>query len=206
MASVIPFDRAAHNSIPSVPVPRNAEQLDNIKAHLDLILLALEALTNIGSEAILQAAQELHLSGISDRVNLWRLRQASPLRKGQGGRKKLDVEEARTLVLVSCHLAHQHQRTVRHAVGVLEQFSQQNRPPHEAPILGDYIDRFCNLYEDRMQAQAQTPRDLTALALKLLIDLLFYSGDSGPKRLWLALIERSVGQPSASSSSSNQKI
>lgn len=192
MATVIPFDRATRTSLPPVPVPRNAEQLDNIKAHLDLILLALESLTGIGSEAMLQSAQELHLSGLSDRVNLWRLRQASPLRKGQSGRKKLDVEEARSLVLVSCHLAHQHQRTVRHAVGVLEQFTQQNRPPHEAPILGDYLDRFCNLYCDRMQEGTQTPAELTALALKLLIDLLFYSGDNGAKRLWLALIERSV--------------
>ncbi|MFZ4664793.1 MAG: DUF3038 domain-containing protein, partial [Prochlorotrichaceae cyanobacterium] len=32
--------------------------------------------------------------------------------------------------------------------------------------------------------------------LKLLIDLLFYSGDGGAKRLWLALMERSIQSPS----------
>jgi len=31
---------------------------------------------------------------------------------------------------------------------------------------------------------------LTQLALKLLIDLLFYSGPSGHRRLWLALLDR----------------
>ena len=84
----------------------NAGQLDNIKAHLDLILLALEALTGIGSEAMLNAAIELNLeSVISDRVALWRLRQSNPQRKSSGGRKKLDVEEARALVLIICYLA-----------------------------------------------------------------------------------------------------
>ncbi|HEY9660212.1 MAG TPA: DUF3038 domain-containing protein, partial [Allocoleopsis sp.] len=37
-------------------------QLDNIKAQLDLVLLALEALANVGSEAILQAAADLNLT------------------------------------------------------------------------------------------------------------------------------------------------
>ncbi|KAB1990007.1 DUF3038 domain-containing protein, partial [Haemophilus parainfluenzae] len=74
------------------------QQLHSIKAQLDLVLLALEALVGIGSDAILAAAVSLEMSDVlSDRVNLWRLRQASPLRKGQG-RKKLDIDEARVLV------------------------------------------------------------------------------------------------------------
>jgi hypothetical protein len=49
-----------------LPLPQqpNEVQLDNIKAQLDLVLLALEALANIGSEAILQAAAELNLESI----------------------------------------------------------------------------------------------------------------------------------------------
>lgn len=63
-------------------------QLDNIKAQLDLVLLALEALVGIGSEAVLQAAADLNLQDVvSDRVSLWRLRQSNPLRRGTGGRK-----------------------------------------------------------------------------------------------------------------------
>jgi len=164
-------------------------QLDNIKAHLDLVLLSLEALTGLGSEAMLQAAETLNLSDrVGDRVALWRLRQASPLRKGQG-RKRMDVEEARSLVLIVCHLANQHQELVRRAVTLLESLTEQNRPPHEAALLGDYLDNFNNMYEERMEDEA-SPTHLSYVALKLLIDLLFYSAPNGARRLWLALMER----------------
>ncbi|MGI8933354.1 MAG: DUF3038 domain-containing protein, partial [Phormidesmis sp.] len=92
----------------NVPLPIDAistAQLSSIKAQLDLVLMAIEALTGMGSDAVLAAAQDLQLKQtLSDRVGLWRLRQSSPLRKGQG-RKKLDIDEARALVLVVCHLA-----------------------------------------------------------------------------------------------------
>lgn len=167
-------------------------QLDNIKAQLDLVLLALEALVEIGSEAMLQAAIDLNVeSMVADRVALWRLRQSSPLRKGQGGRKKLDVEEARALVLIACHLAEAHQELIRRAVTLLEQVTEQNREPHHISLLGDYLDRFNNTYQDRMEdGESTSPGMLTNLALKLLIDLLFYSAPNGSRRLWLALLDR----------------
>ncbi len=169
----------------------DSHQLDNIKAQLDLVLLALEMLTQISSEAMLQAATELNLSDLlADRVALWRLRQSSPLRRGQG-RKRMDVEEARALVLIVHHLAKQHQELIRRAVALLEQLSEQNRAPHEAALLGDYLDDFSNAYEERMEATA-TPAQLSHLALKLLIDLLFYSAPSGSRRLWMALLDRSL--------------
>lgn len=172
-------------------------QLDNIKAQLDLVLLALEALTGITSEAVLQAANDLDLAAVvADRVALWRLRQSSPLRKGQGGRKKLDVEEARSLVLITCHLAKQHQELIRRAVVLLEQMTAEDREPHQASLLGDYLDAFSNTYQERMEGGEEvSPDSLTPLALKLLIDLLFYSAPSGPRRLWLALIDRSTPLP-----------
>ena len=183
--------RLSELSLAQTPAP---EQLDNIKAQLDLVLLALEALAGIGSEAMLQAVAQLNLdTKVTDRVTLWRLRQSSPLRKGSGGRKKLDVEEARSLVLISCHLAKQHQELIRRAVALLEQVSEQNRPPHTVALLGDYIDNFSNTYQERMQEVEETSPDLlTHLSLKLLIDLLFYSGPGGPRRFWLALLDRSV--------------
>lgn len=171
----------------------NPTQLDNIKTQLDLVLLALEALAGIGSEAMLQAAAQLNLeSKVSDRVALWRLRQSNPLRKGEGGRKKLDVEEARALVFISCHLARQHQERIRRAVALLEQVSQNNEAPHKAALLGDYIDAFSNTYQERMEEDTNLSADaLAQLALKLLIDLLFYSSPGGHRRLWLALLDRS---------------
>ncbi|MEH2299595.1 MAG: DUF3038 domain-containing protein [Nostoc sp.] len=176
-----------------LPAP-NTVQWDNIKTQLDLVLLALETLTGIGSEAMLSAATDLNLeSRVPDRVALWRLRQSNPLRKGQGGRKKLDIEEARSLVLITCYLAKQHQELIRRAVGLLEQMAENNREPHQAALLGDYIDAFCNTYQERMEEDEQISTDLlTNLALKLLVDLLFYSASGGHRRLWLALIDRST--------------
>ncbi len=182
---------ATVESLPLINQP-DPSQLDNIKAQLDLVLLALEALARIGSEAMLQAATELKLESlVADRVALWRLRQSSPLRKGQGGRKKLDVEEARALVLISCHLAKNHHELIRRAVSLLEQMAEQNREPHQAALLGDYLDAFNNIYQERMEdGDDLAPSLLTNLALKLLIDLLFYSSANGPRRLWLALMDR----------------
>ncbi len=171
--------------------PLSTPQLSSIKAQLDLVLMAIEALTDIGSDAVLAAAKELKLSQtLSDRVSLWRLRQSSPLRKGQG-RKKLDIEEARALVLVVCHLAKEHHSSVRQAVARLEALSAAGDPPHRAAVLGDYIDNFNNMYGDRMSDSSQTTDSLTQLSLRLLIDLLFYSAPGGERQLWLALIDRS---------------
>jgi Protein of unknown function (DUF3038) len=166
-------------------------QLDSIKTQLDLVLLALEALMGIGSEAILQAACDLGLEHVvADRVSLWRLRQSNPMRRGNGGRKKLDVEEARSLVLISSHLAKQHQPTIRQAIARLETLTAADSPPHQDPLLGDYLDQFTHIYQDRMAAEAIPTEMIAHLALKLLVDLLFYSSASGSRRLWLALMDR----------------
>lgn len=189
-----------HSSAGSFPVwdePNRAQpdstQLDNIKTQIDLVLLALESLAGIGSEAMLQAASALNLeSKIPDRVTLWRLRQSNPLRKGEGGRKKLDIEEARSLVLIGCFLAKQHQELIRRAIDLLEQAAQNDSEPHKTAMLGDYLDAFNNTYQERMEDDRNVSTDkLTQLALKLLIDLLFYSSPGGHRRLWLALLDRS---------------
>jgi hypothetical protein len=194
MPSTIKSDtlKPAWDDLPLANQP-DPTQLDNIKAQLDLVLLALEALANVSSEAILQAAANLNLTSVvSDRVSLWRLRQSSPLRRGQG-RKRLDVEEARALVLIICHLAKQHQELIRRGVTLLEQLTEQNREPHQAALLGDYLDSFSNTYQERMDdGENLSSEQLTHLALKLLIDLLFYSAPNGSRRLWLALLDRSV--------------
>jgi hypothetical protein len=176
-------------------------QLYQIKAHLDLILLALEALTEISSEIMLQAAEELNLRNIlSDRLVLWRLRQANPLRKGNSGkgttgkgtsgRKKLDVDEAKAIALITSHIAAQHQTSIRQAVAELEKCTAKKTSPHQQKILGDYLDRFHCLYVERMTPTSD--QNLQNLALKLLIDLLFYSSSTGSRRLWMSLLEQSL--------------
>ena len=189
-----------HSSAGSSPVwdelnraQPDSTQLDNIKTQIDLVLLALESLAGIGSEAMLQAALALNLeSKIPDRVTLWRLRQSNPLRKGEGGRKKLDIEEARSLVLIACFLAKQHQELIRRAIDLLEQAAQNDSEPHRTAMLGDYLDAFNNTYLERMEDDRNiSTENLTQLAFKLLVDLLFYSSPGGHRRLWLALLDRS---------------
>lgn len=189
------------NEIPSVTrwkelhrlKPPTVNQLDNIKAHLDIIILALESIADISSESMLTAAKELNLESVlADRVALWRLRQSNPLRKSSGGRKKLDVEEARSLVLIICYLAKQNQELLRRGVSLLEQVNEQQQEPHHTALLGDYLDKFINTYQERMEtADKITSTNLSHLALKLLIDLLFYSGNNGHRLLWLAILDRS---------------
>lgn len=187
---------SAPASLADLPLTQtpDGQQLENIKSHLDLILLALESIAGLGSEAMLQAAKDLHLeSVVGDRVTLWRLRQSNPLRKSSGGRKKLDVEEARSLVLIICHLAQQQQDQIRRACALLEQMTEQGQEPHRAALLGDYLDSFSNIYQERMEEGEQvSPELLVRLAFKLLIDLLFYGAKNGHRRLWLALVDHAV--------------
>ena len=173
------------------PKLKNESQLENIKSHLDLVLLAIEAIANINSEAILDAAKNLNLeSVVGDRITLWRLRSSNPQRKSSGGRKKLDVEEARSLVLIICYLARQNQELLRRAVGLLEQTTAQNKPPYKTALLGDYLDRFIDYYQSRIKISIDNNYDgICDLAWKLLIDLLFYSGANGHRLLWIAIFD-----------------
>ena len=167
------------------------KELENIKCHLDLVLLALEAIANISSEAIIGAARDLNLeSVICDRITLWRLRSSNPRRKSPGGRKKIDVEEARSLVLIICYLANQHQELLRRGVSLLEQAIEQNKQPYQTALLGNYLDKFINYYHERIaEPQHISPEFLSNLAYKLLIDLLFYSGQNGHHLLWRAVFD-----------------
>ena len=173
--------------LPLVKVP-NVQQLEEIRANLDLILLALEALTEINSEIILEAAQELKLdSEIAEQVIKWRLGQSNPWTESSGESKELDVQEARSLVLIICYLARYHQELIRRGVTLLEQMIGQDKAPHRTALLGDYLDNFSHTYQERRQGKEVV--DAEQLAFKLLIDLLFYSGANGHHRLWLTLLD-----------------
>ena len=169
------------------------DRLENIKSHLDLAILALEAIANISSEAILQAAKDLNLESIvGDRLTLWQLRASNPLRKNAGGRKP-DVEEVRSLVLIICYLANQHQELLRRAVSLLEQTIEQNKTPHQTALLGNYLDKFINYYYERINNSANFSIEaLSELAWRLLISLLFYSNNNGHRLLWIAIFDATL--------------
>jgi Protein of unknown function (DUF3038) len=173
----------------SLKTPEDGE-LGSIKCHLNLVLLALKAIANISSEAMMQAVQDLHLESVMiDRLNSWHLSSSNPKDK-TFDRKKLDVEEARSLVLIICYLANQHQELLRRGVSLLEQVTEQNKPPQQTALLGNYLDRFTNYYQERItNLQNISSESLAYLAWKLLSDLLFYSGQNGHRLLWGAIFD-----------------
>ncbi|MGQ9838735.1 MAG: DUF3038 domain-containing protein [Cyanobacteriota bacterium] len=193
-----------HNApIDSVTVEHKHTLLDNrpdglstatgtIKAQLDLLLLGLESLSGESSEAVLAAAQALNLQEqIGDRVALWRLRNANPLRRGSGGRKKVDIEQARALVLVIGYLAAKQQAQIRSTLEQLELAVEQERNPFYQPLLGNYLNEFLSHYRSRMvDGDMRDENSITELALRILIELMFYSSPKGSQRLWTALLNR----------------
>lgn len=145
-------------------------QLDKIKSHLDLVWLALEAIAFVTPEDSSIAAQELNLTAVV------------------GNRQGQNVAEVRSLVIIICHLAKQHQELIRRGVSLLEQVGEPNDEPDYPALLADYAERFTKLYRARNQQQEDLiVQSLSQLAFKLLIDLLFYSGDYGHRLLWLAI-------------------
>lgn len=165
-------------------------ELENIKYHLDLVLLALEAIAKISSEEIIQAAQDLQLeSALGDCLIPWQFGSSNP-KDNSRGRKKLDVEEVRSLGLIICHLANQHQELFRRGVNLLEQVTEQNESPHQTTLLGNYLDRFINYYQARIaNSQNISLESLSHLAWKLLTALLFYSGQNGPRLFWVTILD-----------------
>jgi hypothetical protein len=159
---------------------------------LDLLLLGLESLSGEISEAVLAAAKALNLEKqIGDRVALWRLRNANPLRRSSGRRKEVDIEEARALVLVIAHLAAQQQARIRSTLEQLEAAVEQELSPFRQPLVGDYLDEFISHYRSRMvDGDVRDENSLAELALRILIELMFYSSPRGAQRLWKALLNR----------------
>lgn len=172
--------------------PLDSQKLDSIKNHLNLLLLALESLAGISSDGMLRAARALDLDSIvADRVGLWRLRQSNHLwRSHQETPKTLELEEARSLVLIISYLAREHQELIRRGVSLLEQVTSQNQPPHSTQLLGEYLDTFASIYQKSTEVRASS-QDTEQLAFKLVVELLFYSGANGHRRLWQLLLAKS---------------
>ena len=102
--------------------------------------------------------------------------------------ENLNQETAKSLINLICNLARQHQELIRRAVTLIEQVSTQNKEPQQAALLGNYLQKFSFLYQERQDQRAELPPEkLSTLAFKLLIDLLFYSEVDGDRRLWSAV-------------------
>lgn len=167
------------------------EQLKKIQTHLELVLLGLEALTNINPNDLSLVAQDLGLNMVKVQSwKLWQERHLSKVNEIQETTQPLTIEEGRLLIVIICHLCQENQELIRRAVTLLEQMMAQNKDPLRISLLKDYFEHFKQLYHgETPKNQSLPPQQLSKLAFKLLVDLLFYSTTDGHRRLWLAVLD-----------------
>ncbi|MGK7921959.1 MAG: DUF3038 domain-containing protein [Trichodesmium sp.] len=161
---------------------------DQIRTKLDMALLALKVLTGMTSDSIVQVARKLNIPSTSvDKLALV---------VGEDNREKSVIfrnqtpklEEAQAFTLVICYLAKQNQELIRRAVTLVEQIAAQNSKPQSVTLLREYIFNFKKAHQNYYCNCENTRRDNPEkLALKLLVDLLFYSAPQGCNRLWSSL-------------------
>ncbi len=184
----------------SLPDPQLSERgcPPRTRQQIDLILLAIEALELGGSEAMLFAAKELELQGIiKNRVVLWRLRCSNPLRRSHT-RRRLEIEEAKALVVIATHLARRMTVLIRQLLLAYQQLSEKQIPLEQHFRLSDYLERFRAHFRSRMNprrakvAAYSSDEKLNELALSLLSQLLFCTGTSGMQRFWISMFDGEV--------------
>lgn len=168
------------------------------RQQIDLILLAIEALELGGAEAMLVAARELELEDIiKNRVMLWRLRCTNPLRRSHT-RRPLEVEEAKALVVIACHMARRMTVLIRQLLLAYQQLNEKQVPLEHHFRLSEYLERFRAHFRSRMNPRRakvtayNSNEKLNELALSLLSQLLFCTGTSGTQRLWTSLFDGEV--------------
>lgn len=160
------------------------EQRGKITVQIQILLLAIEALIGISLETILQVGNLLKLEpNVPDQIKL--LEKSSE-------KNPLSLEEMRSLVLIICYIAQQDQILIRRALGLVEQMAQQKTDFRQVTLLREYLDTFHQSYQQWMTQHPKPPLDRDTLAIKLLIDLLFYSKPNSHQQLWLTLIESTI--------------
>jgi Protein of unknown function (DUF3038) len=180
------------DSLPDV-LTADSECPRRTRTHLDLMMLAIEALDLTGAEAILAVSQELQLEGIiRNRVALWRLRGTNPMRR-LNQRRPMNVQEAKALTAIVCNLARRLTVVLRQLV--LAQ--PQTDTVAQSAQLQDYLTRYRSLFRSRMNPRRtiglyDSDSALDQLALEQLTRLLFCTGTAGMQRLWISLFDGEV--------------
>lgn len=162
----------------------DSSQLNKISTDLDLVTIAIAALTQLDRLEITQIAEDLELSIDSDWLNRWTLDEGLVP-------TQLNVEQLLAIASIVSHLAQIHQTSIRQSIHSWHQTLAANQLPLESPLLADYISRFISLYQNRFgQDSHQSVEMLAQAALNLLVELLFYSSHDGQRRLWEMLLDR----------------
>ena len=159
-------------------------QSNQIRTKLDIQLLALNVLTGVNSDSILRVASKLNIPPkLADELTL-----VVNEKRGTSANQTLKIEEAKSFILIVCHLAKQNQALIRRAVALMEQVAAQNTKPQSVTLLREYLEKFEKAYKQYQIYSENTSHDNPEkLGLKLLVDLLFYSAPQGYSRLWSSL-------------------
>ena len=162
--------------------------LDKIRTKLDMTLLALKVLIGINSESIVRVASKLNIPPkIVDEIALT-VGEDKGEKLAVSDNQPLKVQEAQSFILVICHLAKQNQALIRRAVALMEQMGTQDSKLQSVTLLREYICNFKKAYQDYYwNHEKMTLDNSETLALKLLVDLLFYSAPQGCNRLLSSL-------------------
>ena len=183
-------------SLPDMPVV-DGECPRRTRSHLDLLLLAIEALDLTGSEAILSISRDLELqSVIRNRVVLWRIRSTNPMRRFSQ-RRPMSLAEAKALTVIICYLARRLTVLLRQLVMASQQLAEKNLTPEHHLRLADYLQRFRSHFRARMNSRRtglvyDSDERLNELAMVQLSRLLFCTSTSGMQRLWVSLFDGEV--------------
>jgi hypothetical protein len=168
------------------------------RIHIDLLLLAIEALDLGGSQAFLIVAKELQLQSIvNNRVTLWKLRATNPLRRNSQ-RRPLSFTEAKALTLIISSLARRLTALTRQLLLSSQQLQEKQVSPRHHLRLADYLQRFRAHFRARMNPKRaaimayDTDDKLDELAMTLLGQLLLCTGTAGTQRLWNSLFDGEV--------------
>lgn len=184
--------------LPDMPISGQRCSL-RLQQHIDLMLLALEALQLGGSEYMLALAKELQLQDIiKNRLVLWRLRCSNPWRQCYT-REPLSVKEAKALVIIISYQAKQLMVLIRQLLLAHQQMLEKNIPLENNFRLAEYLERFTTHFRSRMNPNRakvsvylSTPEELNELAMSLLSQLLFCTGAKGMQRFWISLFDGEV--------------
>lgn len=165
----------------------------SLSIDLDCLLLALEAIDLSAVEVMLGLVEQLSLQDtIPNRVALWRLRSANPLRK-QHQKILLDWQGAKALTAIAAALAKMLNTYLRLLVNTQQQAYENKIESfglqQNLGLLEEYVERFYANYRSRMRAPLSLePVEIRDLARQLLVQLLFCSGSAGEARLWHSLL------------------
>jgi hypothetical protein len=161
---------------------------------LDNLLLAIESIDLSAVEMMLIVVEQLNLqSVVPNRVTLWRMRSANPLRK-QYQKDALSWDGAKALTSICCAMSRILANYVRLLVNTQQQVYENKIAAlgleQNQAFLDGYVERFRANYHSRMRSPLPLNNDeIQDLAQQLLTQLLFCGGVAGEARLWHTLLQ-----------------